>query len=69
MLQFSIFIANRRKHKTTDIWRCANAGQCVPDKQIALVGKQHEAFGLQGRVVDAVHVGQARPCYSSRTAE
>ena len=32
MLQFSIFIGNRRKHKTTDIWRCANEDQCVPDK-------------------------------------
>ena len=25
-------IGNRRKHKTTDIWRCANEDQCVPDK-------------------------------------
>ena len=32
MCQFSIFIANRRKHKTTDIWRCAKEDQCVPDK-------------------------------------
>ena len=32
MLQFSIFIGNRRKQKTTDIWRCANKEQCVPDK-------------------------------------
>ena len=32
MWQFSIFIGNRRKHKTTDIWRCANEDQCVPDK-------------------------------------
>ena len=38
-------------------------------KQVALVGQQHEAFGLQGRVVDVAHVGQAYPCYSSRTAE
>ena len=27
------------------------------------------AFGLQGRVVDVAHVGQAHPCYTSRTAE
>ena len=26
-------------------------------KQVALVGQQHEAFGLQGRVVDVAHVG------------
>ena len=32
MWQFSIFIGNHRKHKTTDIWRCANENQCVPDK-------------------------------------
>ena len=32
MWHFSIFIGNRRKHKTTDIWRCANEDQCVPDK-------------------------------------
>ena len=32
MWQFSIFIGNRRKHKTTDIWRCANEDQCVLDK-------------------------------------
>ena len=32
MWQFSIFIGNRRKHKTADIWRCANEEQCVPDK-------------------------------------
>ena len=32
MWQFSIFIGNRRKHKATDIWRCANEDQCVPDK-------------------------------------
>ena len=32
MWQFSIFIGNRRKHKTTDIWRYANEDQCVPDK-------------------------------------
>ena len=32
MWQFSIFIGNRLKHKTTDIWRCANEDQCVPDK-------------------------------------
>ena len=32
MWKFSIFIGNRRKHKTTDIRRCANGDQCVPDK-------------------------------------
>ena len=32
MWQFSIFIGNRRKHKTTDIWRRASEDQCVPDK-------------------------------------
>ena len=26
-------------------------------------------FGLQGRVVDVAHVGQAHPCYTSRIAE
>ena len=36
---------------------------------VALVRKQHEAFGLQGRVVDVAHVDQAHPCYKSRTAE
>ena len=34
--------------------------------QVALVGQQHEAFSLQGRVVDVVPVGQA---YSCATAE
>ena len=38
-------------------------------KQFALVGQQHEAFDLQGRVVDIAHVGQAHPCFTSRTAE
>ena len=28
----TIFIGNRCKHKTTDIWRCANEDQCVPGK-------------------------------------
>ena len=37
--------------------------------QVALVGQQHEAFGLQGRVVDVAHVGQAHPCHKSLTAE
>ena len=32
MWQFSIFIGRRCKQKTTDIWRCANEDQCVPDK-------------------------------------
>ena len=32
MWQFSIFIGNRCKRKTTDIWRCTNEEQCVPDK-------------------------------------
>ena len=32
MWQFSIFIANRCKHKTPDIWRCTSEDQCIPDK-------------------------------------
>ena len=66
MWQFSIFIGSRCKQKTTDIWRCANEELCVPDKT---GWQQHEAFGLQGRVVEIAHVGQAHPCYTSRTAE
>ena len=37
--------------------------------QVALVGQQHEAFGLQGRVVYVAHAGQVHPCHSSLTAE
>ena len=36
--------------------------------QVAFVGQQHEAFSLQGRVVDVVHVGQAHPHLKSSTA-
>ena len=32
MWQFSIFIGNCCKHKTTDIWPCTNEDQCVNDK-------------------------------------
>ena len=36
--------------------------------QVAFVG-QHKAFGLQGSVVDVMHVGQAHPCHKSPVAE
>ena len=69
MWQFSIFIGNCCKQKSTDIWRCRRKSSVSLIKQVALAGQQHEAFGLQGRIVDVAHVGQAHPCYKSRTTE
>ena len=58
MWQFSIFIGNRRKHKTTDIWRCANEDQCVPDKRgCSCQTITRSVRGLQGRVVDVAGGG------------
>ena len=37
--------------------------------QVVLVGQHHKAFGLQGRVVDVAHVGQAHLCHASHIAE
>ena len=37
--------------------------------QVALVGEEHKAFSLQGRVVDVAHVGQAHPCHKSLTTK
>ena len=69
MWLFSIFIGNHSKHKITDIWRCTNGDQCVPENQVTLVGQQHEALGLEGRSIGAAHVGQTTPCDTSHTAE
>ena len=64
---FSFEIAVSKKLLTSDGARTKTSVSLI--KQVALVRKQHEAFGLQGRVVDVAHVGQAHPCYKSRTAE
>ena len=64
---FSLQIAVSTKLLTSDDARMKTSVALI--KQVAPVGQQHEAFGLQGRVVDVAHVGQAHPCYSSRTAE
>ena len=63
---FSLEIAVSKNVLTSD---GARRAVCPLIKQVALVGQQHEVFGLQGRVVDVAHVGQAHPCYKSRTAE
>ena len=60
---FSLEIAISTKLMTSDGARMKTSVSLI--KQVALV----EAFGLQGRVVDVAHVGQAHPCYTSRTAE
>ena len=64
---FSFEIAVSKKLLTSDGARTKTSVSLI--KQVALVRKQHEAFGLQGRVVDVALVGQAHPCYKSRTAE
>ena len=61
---FSLEIAVSKKLLTSDGARTKSSVSLV-----ALIGQQHEVFGLQGRVVDVAHVGQAHPCYTSRTAE
>ena len=66
-LSLSLEIAVRKKLLTSDGARMKSSVSLI--KQVALVGQQHEAFGLQSRVVDVAHVGQAHPCYTSRTAE
>ena len=63
----SLEIAINTKLLTSDGARTKTSVSLI--KQVALVGQQHETFGLQGRVVDVAHVGQAHPCYTSRTAE
>ena len=64
---FSLEIAVSKKLLTSDGARTKISVSLI--KQVAFVGQQHEAFGLQGRVVDVAHVGYAHPCYKSRTAE
>ena len=64
---FSLEIAVSTKLLTSDGARTKTSVSLI--KQVALVGQQHEAFSLQGRVVDIVHVSQAHPCYTSHTAE
>ena len=63
MWQFSIFIGNRCKQKTIDIWRCANEEQCVPDKTGCSCRTTTQGVRL------ARHVGQAHLCNKSRTAK
>ena len=60
-------IAVSKKLLTSDGARTKSSVSLI--KQVAFVRQQREAFGLQGRVVDVAHVGQAHPCYMSRTAE
>ena len=64
---FSLQIALSTKLLTSDGARTKTSVSLI--KQVALVGQQHEAFSLQSRVVDVAHVGQAHPCYTSRTAK
>ena len=64
---FSSEIALSTKLLTSDGARAKTSVSLI--NQVALVGQQHKAFGLQGKVVDAAHVGQAHPCYQSPTAE
>ena len=64
---FSLEIAVNRKLLTSDGARTKSSVSLI--KQVALVGQQHEPFGLQGRVVDVAYVSQAHPCYKSHTAE
>ena len=64
---FSLEIAVSKKLLTSDGARTKSSVSLI--KQVAFVGLQHKAFGLQGRVVDVAHVGQAHPCYKSHTAE
>ena len=64
---FSLEIAVSKNLLTSDDARTKSSVSLI--KQVALVGQQHEAYGLEGRVVDVAHVGQAHMCYKSRTAE
>ena len=64
---FSLEISVSTKLLTSDGARTKTSVSLM--KQVALVEQQHEALGLQDRVVDVAHVGQAHPCYTSRTAE
>ena len=64
---FSLEIALSTKLLTSDDARAKTSVSLI--NQVALVGQEHEAFGLQSMVVDVAHVGQAHPCYKSPTAE
>ena len=64
---FSLQIAVSTKRLTPDGAWVKTSVSLI--NQVDFVGQQHEAFGLQGRVVGVAHVGQAHPCHKSPTAE
>ena len=64
---FSLEIAVSTKLLTSDRARAKTSVSLI--NQFALVGQHHEAVGLQGRVVDVAHIGQAHPCHKSLTAK
>ena len=64
---FSLEIAVSKKLLTFDGAQAKTSVSLI--NQVALVWQQHKAFGLQRRVVDVAHVGQAHPCHKSPTAE
>ena len=65
---FSLEIAVSTKLLTSDGARTKSSVSLIKQGHEAF-GQSHEALGLHGRVVDVAHVGQAHPCYTSRTAE
>ena len=56
---FSLEIAVSIKLLTSDGAQTKTSVSLI--KQVALIGQHHKAFGLQGRVFDVAHVGQAHP--------
>ena len=64
---FSLEIAVSTKLLTSDGARTKASVPLL--NQVVLVGQQHEAFSLQGRVVDVAQDGQAHPCNTCLTDE
>ena len=64
---FSLELNVSKKLLTSDVARAKTSVSLI--KQVALVRQQHEAFGLQCRVVNVAYVGQAHLCHKSLTAE
>ena len=60
---FSFEIACNTKLLTSDGARTKTRVSLI--NHVALVGQKHEAFGLQGRVVDVAHASQAHPCHNT----
>ena len=59
-------LENHCKLLTSDGALMKTSGSLI--NQVAVVGQQHEAFGLQGKFVGVAQVDEAHPCHTSLTA-